>query len=114
MMVITISRSGFSDFIILWMMCLYMNCRTELLLIVKLAFAVLSFINCILMPNYKKMLQNFFNIAIKCVHVHVLTCILYTMDQISTKKQNPKCRLYWCLIEFWRHSQSCWYFQPLL
>ncbi len=29
---------------------------------------------------------------------------------------NPKCRLYWCLIEFidWRYSQSCWYFRPLL
>ncbi len=27
---------------------------------------------------------------------------------------NPKCRLYWCLIEFvdWRFSQSCWYFRP--
>jgi hypothetical protein len=26
------------------------------------------------------------------------------MDQISIKKSNPKCRLYWCLIEFldWR------------
>jgi hypothetical protein len=31
-------------------------------------------------------------------------------------KPNPKCRLYWCLIEFiyWRCSQSCWYFRPLL
>jgi hypothetical protein len=30
--------------------------------------------------------------------------------------RNPKCRLYWCLIEFpdWRYSQSCWYFRPLL
>ncbi len=43
------------------------------------------------------------------------------------KKQNPQCRLYWCLIlsrrpmeaawiEFidWRYSQSCWYFRHLL
>jgi hypothetical protein len=30
------------------------------------------------------------------------------MDQIFTKTPNPKCRLYWCLIEFtdWRYSQS--------
>ncbi len=29
---------------------------------------------------------------------------------------NPKCRLYWCIIELvdWSNSQSCWYFQPLL
>jgi hypothetical protein len=29
------------------------------------------------------------------------------MDQISIKTPNPKCRLYWCLIEFidWRYSQ---------
>ncbi len=34
---------------------------------------------------------------------------------ISIKTPNPKCRLYWCLIEFtdWRYSQSCWYFRPL-
>ncbi len=27
---------------------------------------------------------------------------------------NPKCRLYWCLVEFidWRYSQACWYFDP--
>jgi hypothetical protein len=32
------------------------------------------------------------------------------------KTPNPKCRLYWRLIEFidWRYSQSCWYFQPAL
>jgi hypothetical protein len=38
------------------------------------------------------------------------------MDQISIKTPNPKCRLYWCLIEFidLRYSQSCWYFRPLL
>ncbi len=31
------------------------------------------------------------------------------------EEPNPKCRLYWCLIEFidWRCTQSCWYFQPL-
>jgi hypothetical protein len=35
------------------------------------------------------------------------------MDQISIKTPNPKCRLYWCLIEFvdWRYSRSCWYFR---
>jgi hypothetical protein len=29
-----------------------------------------------------------------------------TMDKISIKTPNPKCRLYWCLIEFldWRYS----------
>jgi hypothetical protein len=39
-----------------------------------------------------------------------------SMDKISIKTPNPKCRLYWCLIEFieWRFSQSCWYFRPLL
>ncbi len=39
-----------------------------------------------------------------------------TIDQIAIKKPNPKCRLYWCFIEFidWRCSQSCWYFRPLL
>ncbi len=38
------------------------------------------------------------------------------VDQITKKTSNPKCRLYWCLIEFidWRCSQSCWYFRPLL
>ncbi len=38
------------------------------------------------------------------------------MEQISIKTPYPKCRLYWCLIEFIDriYSQSCWYFQPLL
>ncbi len=38
-----------------------------------------------------------------------------SMDQIAIKTPNPKCRLYWCLIDFidWRQSQSCWYFRPL-
>jgi hypothetical protein len=38
------------------------------------------------------------------------------MDQITMKTPNPKCRFYWCLIDFidWRYSQSCWYFRPLL
>ncbi len=38
------------------------------------------------------------------------------MDKISIKTPNPKCSLYWWLIEFieWRYSQSCWYFRPLL
>ena len=37
-----------------------------------------------------------------------------SMGQISIKTPNPKCRLYWCLIEFidWRYSQSCRYFRP--
>ncbi len=41
---------------------------------------------------------------------------LLLMDQISKKRPNPECCLYWCLIEFidWRYSQSCWYFRPLL
>ncbi len=38
------------------------------------------------------------------------------MDEGTIKTSNPKCRLYWCFIEFldWRYSQSCWYFRPLL
>ncbi len=38
-----------------------------------------------------------------------------TMDQITIKTPNPKCRLYWCLIGFtdWSHSQSWWYFWPI-
>ncbi len=38
------------------------------------------------------------------------------MDKGTKKTANPKCCLYWFLIEFidWRYSQSCWYFQPLL
>ncbi len=37
--------------------------------------------------------------------VNIIT-ILGTMDQISIKTQNPKCRLYWCSVEFidWRYS----------
>ncbi len=37
-------------------------------------------------------------------------------DQITITTPNPKCRLYWCLIEFidWRDPQSCCYFRPLL
>jgi hypothetical protein len=36
------------------------------------------------------------------------------MEKISIKTPNPKCRLYWCLIEFiyWRYSQSCGFFDP--
>ncbi len=39
-----------------------------------------------------------------------------SMDQIFIKTPNPRCRLYWGLIEFidWRYSQLCWYFWPLL
>jgi hypothetical protein len=39
-----------------------------------------------------------------------------SMDQITIKTPNSKCRLYWCLIEFidWRYSQACWYFRPAL
>ncbi len=38
------------------------------------------------------------------------------IDQITIKTPNPKCRLYWFLIEFihWRFNQSCWYFRPAL
>jgi hypothetical protein len=40
--------------------------------------------------------------------------IVWSMDEGTIKTPFPKCRLYWCLIEFidWRHSQSCWYFDP--
>jgi hypothetical protein len=36
------------------------------------------------------------------------------MDKLTIKTPNPKCRLYWCLIEFidWRYRQSCRYFRP--
>jgi hypothetical protein len=42
------------------------------------------------------------------------TYSVQTMDQISIKTPNPKCRLFWCLIEFidWRYSQSCGIFDP--
>ncbi len=35
---------------------------------------------------------------------------------ITIKAPNPKCRLYWCLIEFidWRNSQLSWCFRPFL
>ncbi len=38
------------------------------------------------------------------------------MEEGTIKTQNPKCGLYWCLIEFidWRYNQSCWYFWSLL
>ncbi len=38
------------------------------------------------------------------------------MDETTIKTPNPKCRLYWCSIEFrdWSHSQLCWYLWPLL
>jgi hypothetical protein len=37
-----------------------------------------------------------------------------SIDQIAIKTPTPKCRLYWCLIEFidWRYSQSCGCFDP--
>ncbi len=36
---------------------------------------------------------------------------VWCMDEITIKTTNPKCRLYWCLIDFTdlRYSQSCWY-----
>ncbi len=42
--------------------------------------------------------------------------IVLGMNEGTIKTPNPKCRLYWRLIEFinWRYSQSCWYFRPLL
>ncbi len=44
----------------------------------------------------------------------VLLCLNH--DDGTIKTHNPKCRFYWCLIEFiyWRYSQSCWYSRPLL
>jgi hypothetical protein len=38
------------------------------------------------------------------------------MDQISIRTPYPKCRLYWCLIEFidWRYIHLSWYFRPPL
>ncbi len=39
-----------------------------------------------------------------------------SMDQITIKTPNPKCRISWCLIEFidWKYCQPCWYSPPLL
>ncbi len=41
---------------------------------------------------------------------------IFSIDPITIKTPNPKCRLYWCFIEFidWRYRQSCWYLGPLL
>jgi hypothetical protein len=48
----------------------------------------------------------------------ILNCYMYDtdMEYLIIKTPNPKCRLYWRLIEFidWRYSQSCRYFRPLL
>ncbi len=43
-----------------------------------------------------------------------LSCELLPPWTKKLKTRNPKCRLYWCLIEFIdrRCSQSCWYFRP--
>ncbi len=39
-----------------------------------------------------------------------------SMGQVNIKTPNPKCRLYWCLIELidLRYSQSCWLFSTPL
>ncbi len=39
-----------------------------------------------------------------------------TMIKGTRRTPNPKCRLYWCLIEFidWRYNQSSWYFRSFL
>ncbi len=39
-----------------------------------------------------------------------------SMEQITIKTPNTKCRPFWCFIEFidWRYSQWCWYFRALL
>jgi hypothetical protein len=52
----------------------------------------------------------------KSVPFNMASTGIVPMDEGTKKKQNPKCRLYWCLLEFkdWRYSQSCWYFRPLL
>ncbi len=36
-----------------------------------------------------------------------------TRQDKTPKTPNPKCRLYWCFIEFidWRYNRSCWYFR---
>ncbi len=49
---------------------------------------------------------------------HAKSSTVSATTQITIKTPNPKCRLYWCLLEFihiyWRFSQSSWYFKPLL
>ncbi len=52
----------------------------------------------------------------------ILTCVQflpwmkYTMDQITIKTPNPKCRLYWCFIEFidWRIKSVMLVFRQLV
>jgi hypothetical protein len=51
-------------------------------------------------------------------YLYVNKSMVCSMDQLTIKKPNPKCRLYWCFIEFidWRYSQPCWlvFSTPLL
>ncbi len=44
-----------------------------------------------------------------------LDAVHHRQNNYKIKTPNPKCRLYWCLIEFidWRYSPSCYYFRPL-
>jgi hypothetical protein len=50
--------------------------------------------------------------AVGAAGVAAVRAAMRPYDQITIKTPNPKCRLYWFLIEFidWRYSQSCWYF----
>ncbi len=53
-------------------------------------------------------------------HSFIFSTSLFTHSlpkiSLTIKTPNPKCRLYWCLIEFidWRSNQSCWFFRPAL
>ncbi len=44
------------------------------------------------------------------IYLWAFIVVELTNERRNYKTQNPKCRLYWCLIEFidWRYSQSCW------
>ncbi len=47
--------------------------------------------------------------SVTAINVDIGKDVTTSMGEGTIKTQNPKCRLYWCLIEFidWRHSQSC-------
>jgi hypothetical protein len=38
--------------------------------------------------------------------------VIHGLITVTIKTQSPKCRLFWCIIEFIDWIQSCWYFRP--
>jgi hypothetical protein len=49
-----------------------------------------------------------FTAGVTAINVDIGKDVTTSMEEGTLKTQNPKCRLYWCLIEFidWRNSQS--------